>query len=320
MKLLATACLLLVLPATAQQGKSTYAQTWDDMLHRAEGNHSPTLEEIIIAESPAEPPTANSVTEALPVIHKALTSSDVAVRTYALTALTGLELPPSAPEMAATAAASSSSKPDTEVVSLKSNVPQSNSLFRSEIATVLIPLIPDLGRELADDLATNRILAAGLLGGFAPSPPTSVFTPLLAYLKRDDGVGPAASAIVDNLLLFTPISDETASALIRYLRRSDQSADSRSGLIDSIASHVNQNQAVNKALLAYLNTDEPSIRARLILSLPQLDLAPDVFADARARVSILASNNQENLQVVNAAKAVSACWTATRMLSGCPVY
>ena len=320
MKLLAAACIFLALPVSAQQDKSTYAQTWDDMLHRAEGSHSPTPEEITAAGSPAEQPTTDFVLQALPAIHKALTHPDTAVRAYALTALTGLELSPPVPDGSAATSSSSSSKPSPEVLFSRPDLPPVSPLFKPAVATVLSPIIPDLGKELADESATNRILAAGILGAFAPSPPASVFPPLLAYLKRENGIGPAASAVVDDLLSYTPISDETASALIRYLRRSDQTADSRSSLIDSVANHANQSQAINKALLAYLNAEEPNVRARLILVLPELDLAPEVFADARARVSILASNNQENLQVVNAAKTVSTCWTATRMPSGCPVY
>jgi hypothetical protein len=34
----------------------------------------------------------------------------------------------------------------------------------------------------------------------------------------------------------------------------------------------------------------------------------------------LTANTSENLQVITAAKAVSPCWTATKMTTGCPVY
>ena len=192
--------------------------------------------------------------------------------------------------------------------------------YKPAIAAVLLAAIPELGRDLADESVPNRILAAGTLAGFGPNAPTAVYPPLLAYLKRDDSIGPAGLAVVDDLLQLGPVSEITASALIRYLRRPDQTADTRSSLIDLIAAHTNQSQQVNQALLGFLNTDEPSVRARLILSLPQLDLANDVFTDTRSRIAVLAANDQENLQVVNAAKAVSGCWTAPRMPVGCPVY
>ncbi len=99
---------------------------------------------------------------------------------------------------------------------------------------------------------------------------------------------------------------------------------SRSDLVDAIASKPNQSQSLNKTLLIYLSSDDPSLRARVILSLPQLDLAPDVFADTKANIAQIAgfdpSGGQENLQVITAAKSISTCWTATRMTTGCPAY
>ena len=83
---------------------------------------------------------------------------------------------------------------------------------------------------------------------------------------------------------------------------------------------AHQSQTLNKSLLNYINSDDDSLRARVILSLPQLDLAADVFADMQSRVSVLAANTSENLQVVTAAKAVTGCWSETKMTSGCPKY
>ncbi len=321
MKLLLILVLLPVAAAAAQTpARSSYAQSWDELLHRAADNHAPAPEEIAAAGSPATQPDAKAVAEALPSIRKALLYADPTIRAYALTALNGLEIPSPAPETSAkpaatapeVAAASAPPKPDP--------APTGPGTYSSEVRKALSPAIPDIANNLTDDLATNRILAAADLAGFAPDPPPSIFPPLLSYLKRDDGIGPTGAAVVDDLLQFSPIAPATASALVSYLRRSDQTADSRSSLIDSVAGHANQSQQVDKALLAYLNTDDPSVRARLILSLPQLDLAPEVFADTRSQISVLATDNQENLQVVNAAKAVATCWTGTRMPSGCPVY
>lgn len=246
------------------------------------------------------------------------------MRTYILTSLVGLETPPAAPADAAAAAvaapaADPNAKPDAAKPETTATV-TGPTAYRSGTAAALAPAVPEIAARLTDDLATNRILAATALEGFQPNPPASVYPPLLAYLKRDDGIGPAGLAVVDDLLELAPISDETAAALVRYIRRTDQTADSRSNLVDAIASHANQSQALNKAMLGYLDTDDASVRARLILSLPQLDLAPDVFADTKSRVSVMAVNDGENLQVRNAAKAVTTCWTATRMTSGCPAY
>jgi hypothetical protein len=127
-------------------------------------------------------------------------------------------------------------------------------------------------------------------------------------------------AVVQDLLQLGPLTPDTATALSTYLRRSDQTADSRANLIDAIAASSNQSQSLNKTLLVFLDSDDPSLRARVILSLPQMDLAPDVFADTKSRIDTLAANDQENPQIIRAAKAVSPCWTAVHMATGCPVY
>jgi hypothetical protein len=147
-----------------------------------------------------------------------------------------------------------------------------------------------------------------------------VYPPLLAYLKRDDATGAVALAVVNDLLQIGPVSDETAAEIARYLRRTDLTPDAQANLVEAIAGRPNQNQAVDKALLSYLDSDDASLRARVILSLPQLDLAPELFADTKARVAAIASGGQDSLAVVNAAKAVAGCWTQVKMTTGCPQY
>ncbi len=100
------------------------------------------------------------------------------------------------------------------------------------------------------------MLTATILGGFTPDPPTAVYPPLLAYLKRDDAIGPVGLAVVSDLLQIAPVNDATADAITRYLRRSDQTSDSRANLADMIATKPNQSQAVNKALLVISTPDE----------------------------------------------------------------
>jgi hypothetical protein len=147
-----------------------------------------------------------------------------------------------------------------------------------------------------------------------------VYPPLLAYLKRDDATGAVALAVVNDLLQIGPVSDATAAEIARYLRRTDLTPDAQANLVEAIAGRPNQNQAVDKALLSYLDSDDASLRARVILSLPQLDLAPELFADTKARVAAIASGGQDSLAVVNAAKAVAGCWTQVKMTTGCPQY
>lgn len=192
--------------------------------------------------------------------------------------------------------------------------------YKSEFQKILTPAIPKIAAHLTDESQGDRILTAAILGGFSPDPPASIYPPLFAYLKRDDGVGTVGQAVVEDILQLGPIHDDAAAAIISYLHRPDQTSDSRSNLVEAIATHPFQSQSVNKVLLGYLDSDDPSLRARLILSLPQLDLAPDVFTETRERVTQLTANDQESLAVVNAAKSVATCWTAVKMASGCPVY
>lgn len=323
---LLTACMATaMLPAqgVADQSSAAYPASWADLLHRAGNGHSPTPEEIAAAGSPVTQPDGKSVKAAVPLIRNALAYPDAQVRAFALAALIGLQVPPTSAEEKPVTPIGDQAAPQAAVqavVGPKSDAPTAPpTAFRLDIAVALAPILPELGKELTDDVSTNRILAATALSGFASKPPDGIDVPLLAYLRRDDGTGPVGVAVVDDLLLLGPLSTEAASGIIRYLRRTDQTADTRSSLIESVAGHSNQNQSVDQALVAYLSTDDPAVRARLILSLPQLDLAPDVFADTRSRVSILAADDQENPQVIRAAKAVVPCWTATRMSTGCPV-
>jgi len=301
--------ILSTVPAPAQsppapQPKTPFAGLIAAYLTREADGHSPTQDEIAAMASLKPAPDAASVAEAMPLLLKALDSSDTPLRTFALTAITGLEQPPGG----------TVAEPPPSTSSAVPNV------FPPAIAHSLSPYIAQLAVHLVEESEANRLLTATLLGGFSPDPPAPVYPPLVAYLKRDDAVSPVGLAVVTDLLNLGPISATTADAVSRYLRRPDQTADSRANLADLIPSAPNQSQAVNKTLLLYLNSDDDSLRARVLLSLPQLDLAPDVFADAKARVEQLAANPNENLQVVTAAKAVAPCWTAPKMPTGCPAY
>jgi hypothetical protein len=181
-------------------------------------------------------------------------------------------------------------------------------------------LAPEIGRELADDDPENRLLAANALGGFAPDPPSAVYSALLGFLKRDDAIGAVGQAVIGDLLQFGPLNDDRADAIVRYLRRTDQSPDAQANLVETIAAKPYQNKIVDKAVVGYMDADDPSLRARVILSLPALDLSPEAFSDTKAKVDGIASSGQENPQVVSAAKAVTGCWTQVKMTTGCPAY
>ena len=322
MRLALLLATVLLRPALSVSGQTSdpvpsLASRLDTVLQREAAGHSPTPEEIA-GFDPLDPtPTAAALTEALPLILKALQNPDSAVRQLALAALGGLQISAAATQTLPT----TSSEP---VTTAGNPTPAGPATYKPDLAKVLTPAIPTIAAHLTDDSTPNRLQAAIDLGGFTPDPPASIYPPLLAYLKRDDAISTVGQMVVSALLQLGPVSDATADAISHFLRRSDQTASSRSDLVDAIASKPNQSQSLNKTLLTYLASDDPSLRARVILSLPQLDLAPDVFAETKAQIAQIAAfdpaGGQENLQVITAAKAVSTCWTATRMSTGCPAY
>lgn len=289
-KLRASAAVVLISAAASAQ-TPTLTQRFTEVLHRAETGHSPTPEEMASTADPSQPvPDAASIADALPLILKAVDNADVQVRQYALLTLQSFR------------------------------TGDVNPVYKGGVATTLAPAVPKIAPHLTEENTQNRLLTAIILGGFAPSPPATVYPPLTAYLKRDDAISPIGLNVVEDLLSLGPVSGDTAAAVSRYLRRSDQTSDSRSNLVDAIATQPNQSQAVNATLVGWMDSDDNSLRARVILSLPQLDLPADAFADARAKVGVLAQNDSENLQVVTAAKSIAPCWTAPHMSTPCPVY
>ncbi len=317
-------------PAAQTPEPPSLAARVDEALHRESSGHSPTPEEIAAMSDLTPAPDAPAVTAALPLILKALDNPDAPLRAFALTTLVGLQSPapvppdpqPAAPTAAVPVTAPAADPETSPAAPAKASASAAPlpAAYKPDLAKILAPAIPRIAAHLTDDSQPIRLLAVTVLTGFIPGPPPAIYPPLLAYLKRDDAISPVGQAVVSALLSLGPLSADTAAAISRYLRRSDETPDARANLADGIASATNQSQSLNQALLAFLDSDDPSLRARIILSLPALDLAPDVFADTRARVAQLAENPGENLQVVTAAKAVTPCWTAPRMPSGCPVY
>jgi hypothetical protein len=323
--------------SAAPAPQSPFAGLIAEYLRRDANGHSPNSDEISAMGALQPTPDAASIREAMPYLLKALDNPDIPLHTFALTALIGLQSPgvpaaPGAPSQAVSSPEVGSTQPPTDPQpgapsqavappEMGSNPPPGPAIYKPDVAKALTPYIPQIATHLtSEESPSNRLLTATILGAFTPDPPSAVYAPLLAYLKRDDAISPVGEAVVSDLLQLGPISADTAAAISRYIRRGDQTSDSRANLADLIASHANQSQSLNQALLLYLGSDDNALRARVILSLPQLDLAPDVFADTKARVEQVAANPNENLQVVTAAKSVVICWTSTKMASGCPVY
>ena len=301
---------LHAVPALAQDPQ-TFNARLTEALQRDGNGHSPTDEEIAAALTSKPAPNVAEVHDALPTLTRVLENSDTPLRTFGLSLLSSLEAPPDAPAAPAGQPAGQSDGPPT--------APQP-PVLKADTAAALAPEVSQIAARLTDDLPANRLLAANVLGGFAGNAPPAIFPPLFAYLKREDAPGPVGTAVVQDLLLLAPLTPEAEAAIAKFIHRADQTSDTRANLVDAIATSPNQSQTLNKSLIAFLGSDDSSLRARVILSLPQMDLAPDLYAETHARVAQMVDNSGENLQVVNAAKAVATCWTAVKMTSGCPVY
>jgi hypothetical protein len=300
------------------------------MLQRGASGHSPTTDEIEAAESAPGVTDPAIATALVPLLTRALADPDAAMRQYALAMLVGMQTlpdPPAAPAASASTTSAPASQdapaqPGTSSARSAAAIPPASgpAVYQSEVAKALAPAIPAITSHLIDEDLQNRLLTTNVLCGFSPNAPAAVLGPLLAFLKRDDAVGAVGLSVVSDLLQIGPVGNETAGAIAVFLRRPDQTAETRANLVEAIASKPNQSQTVNHALLSYLDSDDAALRARLILSLPLLDLAPQVYADTKTRIADLASGGQDSLQVVNAAKAVAGCWTSVKMTAGCPVY
>ncbi len=311
--LLALAAPLAAPLAAQEPAPQTLAARTAYLLQRESGGHSPSDEDINQIAALVPSPNAAEVREALPNILKLLASVDGPARTYALSLLVGLQNPadrlPAATVPAAVPAG-------TEAAPVP--VPVATG-FSAEMAKVLAPAVPQIAAHLTDEIIPNPSLTAIVLGGFVNNVPPAVFPPMYKYLQSDVAIAGVGGNVVQDLLGYGPLSMESAVAIGRYLRRRDQTSMSRSNLVDTLSGSPNQSQPLNKTLLEYLDADDNSLRARLLLSLPLLDLSPDVFADTKAKVGGLAENSGENLQVINAAKVVAPCWTAPKV-PNCPNY
>lgn len=281
--------------------KSPFALLIAEYIRRDANGHSPTPDETAAMQSLTPTPSPADIREAFPELLKALESHDTPLRTFALATFVGLGT-------AASSAQTAPTKPDFPI-----------PIFKPEVIRVLLPAIPAVLAHLTDEAPEDRTLTLLFVACFTGHPPAELYPPLLAYLKTDAAVSPTGLGVTTSLLSLGPISSDTAAAVAKLIRRPD-ARDLRTELVDIISTAPNQSQELNAGLVRYLDADDAVLRARLILSLPTLDLAPDLFADTKARVTQLAENPNENLQVVTAAKAVVPCWTTPKMPTGCPVY
>ncbi len=310
MKLLLTILLATLAAAPIAAQETTLPAQLTEMLRREQDGHSPTPDEIQAVEALPGLADASVAKSLVPLLTKSLADPDAALRQYSLAMLIGMQSLPDLTPPPVTPSTPTKPQPPAD---------PATAAYKPEVAAALTPLIPAIAARLTDDDPETRPLAAAVLGGFAPKPPTSALDALTSYLRRDNATGPVSLAVINALLQFTPITDSAASAISSYLQRQDIPPDTRASLVESISSKANQNRAINKTLLLWLDAEDPNLRARLIVSLPLLDLDHTDFTATKDRITFLATSQQDPLPVVNAAKSIASCWIGIRITRGCPI-
>jgi hypothetical protein len=158
-----------------------------------------------------------------------------------------------------------------------------------------------------------------VLGGFVIKPPDAVFAPLLAYLKREDSVGPVGSSVVFDLVRLGPQRPGVAAAIVTFISRPDQTPECLVSSIDAIAHAQMHNEEIDIAVAHELDITKPTVRIAVIRDLPELQLPDDVFAATQTHLRQIAASDQEDPAVRSAANSVLPCWVNDRH-KPCPAF
>jgi HEAT repeat protein len=230
------------------------------------------------------------VKDVLPDIMQAVDDKNPTVRTLALNSIVAIE---------------SRSNPDHSL--------------RGDALPLLEPEIPRIAAHLTDDDIHIRSTTASVLGGFVIKPPDAVFLPLIAYLKREDAVGPVGSSVVFDLVRLGPQHPGVAAAVVVFLNRPDQTPECLISSIDAVAHAQFHNEEIDTTVAHDLDISRPSIRLAVIRDLPELQLPDDVFAVTQTRLRQIAASDQEDPAVRSAANTILPCWVNDRH-KPCPTF
>jgi len=280
----------LHLPVCAQTSPSltVLLQTCVDRANA--GDSAATFNAVLnLAEALGKAPLSD-IKDILPDVMQAVDDKNPAVRTLALDSIVAIE---------------SRSNPDHSL--------------RGDALPLLEPEIPRIAAHLTDDDTHIRSTTASVLGGFVIKPPDAVFSPLIAYLKREDAVSPVGSSVVFDLVRLGPQRPAVAAAIIAFISRPDQTPDSLVSCIDAIAHAQTHSEDIDTAVARNLDIPRATVRIAVIRDLPELQLPDEVFTTIQAHVRQIATNDQEDPAVRAAANTILPCWVNDRH-KPCPAF
>ena len=280
----------LLLPACSQTPVPLTSLLKECVDRANAGDSAATFNAVLnLAEALGKAPLPD-IKEVLPDIMQAVDDKNPAVRTLALDSIVAIE---------------SRSNPD--------------HTLRGDALPLLEPEIPRIAAHLTDDDPHIRSTTASVLGGFVIKPPDAVFSPLIAYLKRDDAVSPVGSSVVFDLVRLGPQRPGVAAALIAFISRPDQTLESLVSSIDAIAHAQTHNEEIDTAIAHDLDIPRPAVRLAIIHDLPELQLPDEVFVITQTRLRQIAASDQEDPAVRAAANTILPCWVNDRH-KPCPAF
>jgi HEAT repeat protein len=280
----------LLTPARAQTSPSLNVLLKDCTDRANAGDSAAAFNAVLnLAEALGKAPLQD-VKDVIPDIMQAVDDKNPAVRTLALNSIVAIE---------------SRSNPD--------------HTLRGDALPLLEPEIPRVAAHLTDDDTHVRSTTASVLGGFVIKPPDAVFTPLIAYLKREDAVGPVGSSVVFDLVRLGPQHPGVATAVVAFLSRPDETPECLISSIDAIAHAQTHSEEIDTAVAHELDITRPAVRIAVIHDLPELQLPDDVFTATQAHLRQIAASDQEDAAVRSAANIILPCWVNDRH-KPCPAF
>jgi HEAT repeat protein len=283
-------CMGLLTQARSQTPPSLNALLKECIDRANAGDNAGTFNAVLnLAEALGKAPLTD-IKDVLPDIMQAVDDKNPAVRTLALDSIVAIE---------------SRSNPD--------------HTLHGDALPLLEPEIPRIAAHLTDDDTHIRSTTASVLGGFVIKPPDAVFAPLIAFLKRDDAVGPVGSSVVFDLVRLGPQHAGVANAVIAFLSRPDQTTECLVGSIDAVAHAQTHSEEIDTAVAHGLDIPKPAVRIAVIHDLPELQLPDDVFVATQTRLRQIAASDQEDPAVRAAANTILPCWVNDRH-KACPAF
>jgi hypothetical protein len=232
----------------------------------------------------------------------------------------------------------------------KASLPENRRELDLTAAEAIVPYIPRLKPRLTDSTNPSRPLSHQLFQAFVfirPTPP-ELIKAALTVLKSPESTQPmvdtthklpvgltGSSPGPQMLWILLPAaadfhpdpatniiegsdSPEVQEAIIQFLRRSDQTTESLCESMRALVLAQAQNPAVNAELLPLLSSPDVIVQKNALQSIGGLNLSPEDFATARARVTFLAKDPNTPMDVRQIASSLLPCWSNDRHHRVCP--